>query len=97
MKDCRWLKPALVAQIEFVEWTAENHLRHTRFTALRDDNRHRERCRTSTRKSLAGTTALRRTYRRADFARGFECQRGCLQGRQAQLSAEALSAEVRNA
>ena len=37
MKDCRWLKPVLVAQIEFVEWTGENHLRHTKFVALRDD------------------------------------------------------------
>jgi bifunctional non-homologous end joining protein LigD len=37
MKDCRWLKPVLVAQIEFLEWTGENHLPHTRFTALRDD------------------------------------------------------------
>ena len=37
MKDCRWLKPVLVAQIEFLEWTGDNHLRHTRFVALRDD------------------------------------------------------------
>ena len=31
MVDCRWLKPELVGQFEFVEWTGENHLRHTRF------------------------------------------------------------------
>jgi DNA ligase D-like protein (predicted ligase) len=37
MKDCRWLKPTVVAQIEFLEWTGDNHLRHTRFIALRDD------------------------------------------------------------
>ena len=37
MKDCRWLKPVLVAQVEFLEWTGENHLRHTRFIALRED------------------------------------------------------------
>jgi len=37
MKDCRWLKPTLVAQIEFLEWTGDNHLRHTKFVALRDD------------------------------------------------------------
>jgi bifunctional non-homologous end joining protein LigD len=37
MKDCRWVKPVLVAQIEFLEWTGENHLRHTKFVALRDD------------------------------------------------------------
>jgi bifunctional non-homologous end joining protein LigD len=37
MVDCRWLKPVLVAQIEFVEWTSDNHLRHSKFVALRDD------------------------------------------------------------
>src|SRR5687767_1766894 len=42
MKDCRWLKPVLVAQIEFLEWTGENHLRHTKFIALRDDKPPRE-------------------------------------------------------
>ena len=39
MADCRWLKPELVGQFEFVEWTGENHLRHSRFVALRDDKR----------------------------------------------------------
>jgi len=37
MKDCRWLKPVLVAQIEFLEWTGENHLRHTKVDALREN------------------------------------------------------------
>jgi DNA ligase D-like protein (predicted ligase) len=37
MKECVWLKPVLVAQIEFLEWTGENHLRHTKFVALRQD------------------------------------------------------------
>ena len=37
MADCRWLKPVLVGLFEFVEWTADNHLRHTKFVALRDD------------------------------------------------------------
>jgi len=32
-----WLEPVLVAQIEFLEWTGENHLRHTKCIALRDD------------------------------------------------------------
>lgn len=39
MKDCVWLKPVLVAQIEFLEWTADNHLRHTKFVGLREDKR----------------------------------------------------------
>ena len=37
MADCRWLKPVTVAQFEFLEWTDVNHLRHTKFVALRDD------------------------------------------------------------
>ena len=37
MAECRWLKPSLVAQFEFVEWTPDDHLRHSRFVALRDD------------------------------------------------------------
>ena len=38
MAECRWLKPELVAQIEFVEWTEANHLRHARFVGLREGN-----------------------------------------------------------
>jgi DNA ligase D-like protein (predicted ligase) len=37
MVECRWLKPVLVGQFEFVEWTPDNHLRHSRFVALRED------------------------------------------------------------
>ena len=37
MKTCRWLKPELVAQVEFAEWTENNHLRHARFVGVRDD------------------------------------------------------------
>jgi ATP-dependent DNA ligase len=37
MKDCRWLNPLLVGRFEFVEWTPDGHLRHSRFVALRDD------------------------------------------------------------
>jgi len=39
MKDCRWLRPALVGQFEFAEWTPDHHLRHSRFIALRDDKK----------------------------------------------------------
>jgi ATP-dependent DNA ligase len=41
MADCRWLKPELVGQFEFLEWTGDNHLRHTRFVGLREDKRAR--------------------------------------------------------
>jgi ATP-dependent DNA ligase len=42
MKDCVWLKPKLVAQFEFVEFTPDNHLRHSKFIALREDKKPKE-------------------------------------------------------
>jgi bifunctional non-homologous end joining protein LigD len=39
MAECRWLKPQLVGQFEFVEWTPDNHLRHSRFIALRENKK----------------------------------------------------------
>jgi bifunctional non-homologous end joining protein LigD len=42
MQECRWLKPSLVGQFEFVEWTPDGHLRHSRFIGLRDDKEPRE-------------------------------------------------------
>jgi bifunctional non-homologous end joining protein LigD len=42
MKECRWLKPKLVAQVEFTEWTENDHLRHARFAGLREDKDPRE-------------------------------------------------------
>jgi bifunctional non-homologous end joining protein LigD len=37
MSEMQWLKPALVAQIRFVEWTGDGHLRHAAFLGLRAD------------------------------------------------------------
>jgi bifunctional non-homologous end joining protein LigD len=37
MENCRWVRPMLVAQIEFNEWTPDGHLRHSSFAGLRDD------------------------------------------------------------
>ena len=42
MKNCQWLKPKLVAQIEFTEWTPDGHLRGASFAGLRDDKEARE-------------------------------------------------------
>ncbi len=46
MKALRWVKPAVVVEIGFVEWTAEALLRHSTFVGIRDDKRasavHRE-------------------------------------------------------
>jgi ATP-dependent DNA ligase len=37
MANCVWLKPELVAQIEFTEFTPDGHLRHSKFCGWRDD------------------------------------------------------------
>jgi hypothetical protein len=39
MKNCRRLKPELVAQIEFAEWTPDGHLK---FVGMREDKEARE-------------------------------------------------------
>jgi DNA ligase D-like protein (predicted ligase) len=41
-KDVTWVKPELVAQIGFTEWTRDGRLRHPRFLGLRDDKAARE-------------------------------------------------------
>lgn len=38
----RWVRPKLVAQVRFVEWTAEGRLRHAAFLGLRSDKNARE-------------------------------------------------------
>ena len=42
MARCRWVTPALAAQIEFREWTPDGHLRHARYAGLREDKDPRE-------------------------------------------------------
>jgi DNA ligase D-like protein (predicted ligase) len=42
IKECRWLTPRLVGQFEYAEWTPDNHLRHSRFVAMREDKPARE-------------------------------------------------------
>jgi bifunctional non-homologous end joining protein LigD len=37
MHEMHWVRPKIVAQIRFVEWTAEGHLRHASFLGLRED------------------------------------------------------------
>ena len=42
MKDCIWVKPKLVANFEFLEWTDTNHVRHIKFVGLRTDKNPRQ-------------------------------------------------------
>jgi bifunctional non-homologous end joining protein LigD len=39
MHALRWVKPQLVAEIAFVEWTRDGSLRHATFLGLRDDKK----------------------------------------------------------
>lgn len=42
MRELHWTEPRLVAQVRFVEWTAEGRLRHAAFLGLRIDKSARE-------------------------------------------------------
>ena len=37
MKEMIWTRPERVVQVQFVEWTAENRLRHSKFLGMRPD------------------------------------------------------------
>jgi bifunctional non-homologous end joining protein LigD len=51
-----WLKPKLVCEVQFVEWTAEGHLRHPKFVALRDDKDARQVIRETSKRLPGGQT-----------------------------------------
>lgn len=42
MKRCLWVKPELVVQAEFTDWTKADHLRHAKFAGIREDKDARE-------------------------------------------------------
>jgi DNA ligase D-like protein (predicted ligase) len=42
MRECVWLEPQLIAQVEFTEWTPDGHLRHSKFCGLREDKNPRD-------------------------------------------------------
>jgi bifunctional non-homologous end joining protein LigD len=37
LRDAHWAKPQLVAEVEFMEWTADGFIRHPSFQGLRED------------------------------------------------------------
>jgi len=37
MKRCHWVKPAMVCQIKFTEWTRDDRLRQPVFLGIRED------------------------------------------------------------
>jgi bifunctional non-homologous end joining protein LigD len=42
MRRCHWIKPELVCQLKFTEWTRDDRLRHPVFLGLREDKSARE-------------------------------------------------------
>jgi bifunctional non-homologous end joining protein LigD len=42
MREMQWVRPKFVVQIRFVEWTAEERLRHAAFLGVRADKSVRE-------------------------------------------------------
>ena len=42
MGHMQWTKPELVVQVQFVEWAAENRLRHSKFLGVREDKAPRD-------------------------------------------------------
>lgn len=42
MRECIWVKPKLVANFEFLEWTDTRHVRHIKFVGLRTDKNPRQ-------------------------------------------------------
>src|SRR5215472_4081010 len=42
MRECRWLRPELVGQFQFMEWTPDGHLRHARFVGVLEAKKPRD-------------------------------------------------------
>jgi bifunctional non-homologous end joining protein LigD len=41
-RTSKWVRPELVAEVSFLEWTADGHLRHPSMQGLREDKRARD-------------------------------------------------------
>jgi bifunctional non-homologous end joining protein LigD len=63
-EPAHWVRPDLVAQIRFTEWTADDKLRHPVYLGLRDDKSAKE----VVREERAQTSASRRKLRDATIA-----------------------------
>ena len=70
----RWVRPTLVAEVEFAEWTPEGHVRHASFISLRGQDGKRNRPRNRDYRELNrsvsnGSPRPEAVDRRSDIAR----------------------------
>ncbi len=42
MKRCRWVKPSMVCQVKFTEWTRDDRLRQAVFLGIKEDKNSNE-------------------------------------------------------
>lgn len=59
----QWVKPKLVAEVKFSEWTADDHMRHPIFIGLREDKRPEE-CRFEFKRDTDAVVTARKRKRR---------------------------------
>ncbi|PZQ96128.1 MAG: DNA ligase D [Cereibacter sphaeroides] len=62
-RQVRYVRPQLVAEVEFRAWTADGHLRHASFRGLREDKAAREIVRETARRAKGDAPAQRRTVK----------------------------------
>jgi bifunctional non-homologous end joining protein LigD len=65
-RKAHWVRPSLVAEVSFSEWTGDGHLRHPVFHALRTDKPAKSIVRESPQHAPAGTRAAAPVRRAAD-------------------------------
>jgi bifunctional non-homologous end joining protein LigD len=55
--NAHWMKPTMVVEVAFVEWTEGGHIRHPSFQGLREDKDARQVVRERAAKAVPGTGA----------------------------------------
>jgi bifunctional non-homologous end joining protein LigD len=70
MRDAHWVKPRLVAQVRFTEWTSDGKLRHPAFQGLRADKAPEECVREVVSSTKTTATATTKTKTKKETGKG---------------------------